>query len=237
MLTLTISKVKRLDANVFAAIMDNDELEVLRRYASDGAFPGGSAAAAVNVMSKFIYDEASEILTVQIEPGHLFRPLPVQEGPGAGTLVVFGGEAQKPPPPIPEADAADESKRPRADRVFGSANSKVQNLLDALTPLIQDICPGRFHRTESGRWLPQDRNFVIFKLQEARKSNIAITLYGRPSEFESILAKAGDTSHLSFGPGRGSYSHFYLDRLDDVQAAADLIRGAYELKVRRRGKP
>ena len=78
---------------------------------------------------------------------------------------------------------------------------------------------------------------MIFRLQEARKADIAIGIYGRPEEFEDLLTESADRFQKTFGAGRGSYSKFNLARLDDAAVAADVIRRAHDLKVSKHRRP
>jgi len=78
---------------------------------------------------------------------------------------------------------------PTADnRLPRSNNPGIQTLLDQLLQLFERLI-GRslnFEQGKNGRWVLRPHNFVTIMVQDARKHDLAITVYGNPDRFAGI---------------------------------------------------
>ena len=78
---------------------------------------------------------------------------------------------------------------------------------------------------KSGKWVASPNNFVAIKVQDKRKRNLAITVYGNPGKFNGIR------HNLVIKPDRSSWSRFSVDRCDQLPSAIQVIRHAYQLST------
>ena len=107
-----------------------------------------------------------------------------------------------------------------------SPNPNVQKLIDGIRCTVLNLSTNGlvFHK-KSERWVASPINFVAIKVQDKRKSGLAITIYGDPSKFIDI------PQDLKVKPDRSSYSRFNIDREDQLNSAITMIKQAYKLKV------
>jgi hypothetical protein len=109
-----------------------------------------------------------------------------------------------------------------------SADPRVQELLDGMRDVIYTLSPGGliFHG-KSGKWVASPNNFVAIKVQDKRKRNLVITVYGNPGKFNEIC------HNLIIKPDRSSYSCFSVDRYDQLPPAMQVIKHAYRLSTKK----
>jgi uncharacterized Fe-S cluster-containing radical SAM superfamily protein len=93
-----------------------------------------------------------------------------------------------------------------------SENPVVQELIEGLRDTIFNLSPnGLIFHSKSDKWVASPNNFVTIKVQDKRKSGLAITVYGNPDKFGNI------PSDLVIKPDRRSYSRFNIDRENQLQ--------------------
>jgi len=109
-----------------------------------------------------------------------------------------------------------------------SADPKVQELLDGIRDVIFTLSPsGLIFHDKSGKWVASPNNFVAIKVQEKRRRNLVIIVYGNPSKFNEIR------HNLIIKPDRSSYSCFGVDRHDQLLSATQIIKRAYQLSTQK----
>ena len=104
---------------------------------------------------------------------------------------------------------------------------EIQQILDAMQPALAALSTNGFYYDSPGKWVAHPDNFVTIRAQEARKKDIAITMYGKPLEFEGLQPS------LQIKGDRPSYSRFNVSSLDQVPEALGLIKHAFNLKKKR----
>ncbi|MBA7651423.1 hypothetical protein ES703_59242 [subsurface metagenome] len=108
-----------------------------------------------------------------------------------------------------------------------SNNPHVQKLIDGIRPVIFSLSNGGLRLyPKSGKWIAEP-NFVAIKVQDARGSNIAITVYGHPEDFETLR------HNLNIRADRPGHSRFNFDREEQLQSVIEVIRHAYQLHLNR----
>jgi hypothetical protein len=109
-----------------------------------------------------------------------------------------------------------------------SADSSVQELLDGIRDVIFALSPsGLTFHGKSGKWVASPNNFVAIKVQDKRKRDLAISIYGNPGKFNGIR------HNLVIKPDRSSYSRFSVDRYDQLSSAIHVIKHAYQLSTKK----
>jgi hypothetical protein len=106
-----------------------------------------------------------------------------------------------------------------------SGNPDVQKLIDGIRDTILSLSPnGLVFYSESGKWVASPNNFIAIKVQDKRKFNLAITVYGNPGDFSNIR------HNLTIKPDQNSYSRFRVDGENQLPSAIKVIKQAYHLK-------
>ena len=102
----------------------------------------------------------------------------------------------------------------------------IQQILDAMQPALTVLSTNGFYYDTTGKWVAYPDNFVTIRTQEARKKDIAITMYGKPLDFEGLQ------SSLQIKGDRPSYSRFNISSLDQIPEALSLIKHDSLVKTR-----
>ncbi|MCZ6789606.1 MAG: hypothetical protein O7D33_06690, partial [Chloroflexi bacterium] len=82
--------------------------------------------------------------------------------------------------------------------------SEIQQILDAMQPALTVLSTNGFYYDTTRKWVAYPDNFVTIRTQEARKKDIAITMYGKPLDFEGLQPS------LQIKGDRPSYSRFNI---------------------------
>jgi formyltetrahydrofolate synthetase len=110
-----------------------------------------------------------------------------------------------------------------------SSRPHVQKLLDGIRDVIFKLSPSGLTLSKNKKWIASP-NIVTIKVQDVRKGNLAITVYGEPEDFNRI------NHNLDIRPDRNSYSGFSIDRDNQLSSAIEVIKYSYQLKVNNRGR-
>ena len=76
----------------------------------------------------------------------------------------------------------------------------IQQILDAMQPALTVLSTNGFYYDTTGKWVVYPDNFVTIRTQEARKKDIAITMYGKPLNPSS----SGGNGRIMWGKGVGA---------------------------------
>jgi hypothetical protein len=112
-----------------------------------------------------------------------------------------------------------------SDNYPSSKVLEIQKLLDGLRDTIFNISKDGM-KLKHKKWVA-DPNVVTITVQDARAKNLRNTVYGRPSEFESIKGS------LEIKDDMAGYSRFVIDNVDQLVPAVNVIEHSYKLKNER----
>jgi len=107
----------------------------------------------------------------------------------------------------------------------------LQGLIDQLLPTVQQLLGksgSALTVVKSKYWVGYPNNFFALRVQDARKRDLCIEIYGAPEGFSTPGAR------LQIRPGRPGYSRFNIDHDSQIPDTNQVIRQAYELKQQRR---
>ena len=127
------------------------------------------------------------------------------------------------------AEASSEAPSDRGRQMFPSSKIPgLQEILEAMRPTLEKLSPRGFYLDSTGKWVGSPDNFVTVRVQETRKKDLAITVYGKPVDFETLNPR------LEIRGDRPSYSRFNISSRDDVPDALQIIEHGFGLKEQRR---
>jgi len=238
MIELRVDGAAKIDRSRFIVQLPLDQARIFKVLAIGSRWPNDGGLVELETNSGPTFNSKVGLLSLSLTGQNPSVIQSVRNTSGSDVVMIFGTNAA-------EVDTLETSRRESNGSPSKTGNSaypmsknpRVQSLIDAVFPLVADICNGPFHRTPNAIYVPANGNFMTFKLQEARRQDIVINLYGNPEEFLDIRARGSGFLQANFKAGRNSYSTFKTKDPVDGPVAADLIRRAYELKVSRRGHP
>ena len=166
---------------------------------------------------RLVFSTPNEVLRVVLGAGNGIsseagNSLPVgTENPGGTQCVVYND--------TPNTDTSGPS----------SKDAALQRLLGEVVSTIREIAGDTVYfekQEKSGVWMAQPNNFMTIRVQEARKRDLCITVYGNLEDFEDL------ETVFEIKRDRGSYSRFNLSSDDEIEIldVPKVLQRSFQLK-------
>ena len=145
---------------------------------------------------------------------------------------ILGLERPKEVNDMPNQEQQEHGKSSSYDDQLRSSDPAVQEIINGLKLPLEHLLHSSgnrlmYHRI-SEKWVAHPNNFVAIKVQEARAKNLYVAVYGTPDDFSNFA------SSLQIKRERSrSYSGFRINKPDQVAAALQVIKRAYDIKAER----